>query len=51
MPNVAYLKKAIRAFGRAKDKGAVKTRIKRRAAALGATNLLPESWRFARSSP
>lgn len=45
IPNVAYLKRAIQAFGRAKNKPAVKAWIKRRAAALGATKLIPESWR------
>lgn len=45
IPNKAYLKRAIQAFGRAKNKAAVKAWIKKRAAALGATSLLPESWR------
>jgi hypothetical protein len=40
------LAKAIKAFGRAKDskKPAVKRHIKKRAKALGATSLLPDSW-------
>ena len=43
--NVADLKNAIQAFGRAKNKPAVKSWIKKRARELGATNLLPENWR------
>ena len=43
--NVADLKNAIQAFGRAKNKPAVKAWIKKRARELGATNLLPDSWR------
>jgi hypothetical protein len=39
------LKNAIQAFGRAKDKAAVKAWIKRRAKALGAEDLLPEDWK------
>jgi hypothetical protein len=49
IPNVTYLKKAIRAFGRAGNKPAVKAWIKKRAAALGATKLLPDSWRYERT--
>ncbi len=45
IPNVAFLKRAIQAFGRAGDKPAVKAWIKKRASALGATNLIPDSWR------
>lgn len=41
----ADLKRAIQAYGRAKDKGAVKRHIIRRAKALDKTNLLPESWK------
>lgn len=41
----ADLKRAINAFGRAKDKGAAKRHIIRRAKALDKTNLLPDSWR------
>lgn len=45
--SVADLKKAIHAFGRAKDadKPALKAFIKRRARALGRADLIPESWR------
>ena len=43
--NVADLKNAIQAFGRAKNKPAVKAWIKKRARELGATNLLPDNWR------
>lgn len=39
------LKRAIQAFGRAKDKGAAKRHIIRRARALGKTDLLPETWK------
>lgn len=44
--NVADLKNAIQAFGRADEnkKSLVKAHIKRRAKALGATNLIPEGW-------
>jgi cation transport regulator ChaB len=42
---VADLRNAIRSFGRAKDKAAAKRHIIRRARVLGATNLLPASWR------
>ena len=41
---VQDLKNAIQAFGRAKNKSAVKAHIIKRAKALGATNLLPEGW-------
>ena len=41
----ADLKRAISAFGRAKDKGAAKRHIIRRAKALGKTDQLPESWK------
>ena len=45
IPNVAYLKKAIRAVGRAKgDHAVVRRYIMRRARALGATNLIPDNW-------
>lgn len=46
IPNVSYLKKAIRAFGRQKagKTAQVKAWIIRRAKALGATKLLPEGW-------
>lgn len=47
IPNVAFLKKAIQAFGRAPlaKRDAVKAWIKKRAAALGASGLIPDSWR------
>ena len=41
---VADLKKAIQAYGRAKDQAAAKAHIIKRAKALGATNLLPTGW-------
>ena len=47
---VQDLKNAIQAFGRAKDKAAVKRHIKKRARALGKTDLLPESWNLASAS-
>lgn len=43
--NVVDLKNAIQAFGRAKNKPAVKAWIKKRARELGATNILPDNWR------
>ena len=45
--NTADLRRAILAYGRAKpaDKPAIKRYITRRAAALNATNLIPQSWR------
>lgn len=42
---VADLKNAIRAFGRSDNPAATKEHIKRRARSLGATKLLPESWK------
>jgi hypothetical protein len=42
--NESDLKNAISAFGRAKDKGAAKAHIMRRAKALGCPELIPESW-------
>lgn len=47
IPNVEFLKKAISAFGRAKNKDAAKAWIKKRAKALHATNLLPSNWKMA----
>jgi hypothetical protein len=44
IPNVGYLKRAIRAFGRAGNKPRAKAWIIRRARALGQTSLLPEGW-------
>lgn len=45
--NESDLKKAIKAFGRAKDKAAAKRHIKKRARALGRTDLVPEEWKTA----
>lgn len=42
--NKSDLLNAIQAFGRAKDKGAVKAHIKRRAKELGAEDALPMAW-------
>jgi hypothetical protein len=44
IPNVAFLRKAISAYGRAGNKPKAKAHIIKRARALGATNLLPEGW-------
>ena len=38
------LSNAVQAFGRAKDKARAKAHIKRRARALGCTDMLPEGW-------
>jgi hypothetical protein len=38
------LRNALHAFGRAGDKAAAKAHIKKRAAALGADDMLPETW-------
>jgi hypothetical protein len=43
--NVSDLKNAIQAFGRAKNPAATKAHIKRRAAALGRSDLIPENWK------
>ena len=43
--NEQDLRNAIRAVGRAKDPGAAKAHIKRRAKALGRTDLIPDSWK------
>lgn len=43
--NKADLKNAIQAYGRASNKAAAKQHIIKRARALGATNLLPDSWK------
>jgi len=43
--NVADLKNAIQAFGRATNKPAVKAWIKKRAKELGREDLLPDNWR------
>lgn len=42
--NKADLRNAIQAYGRASNKSSAKRHIIKRARALGATNLLPESW-------
>jgi hypothetical protein len=42
--NVSDLKNAIRAYGRAKNKAAARRHIKKRARALGKTDLIPDSW-------
>lgn len=42
--NKSDLSNAIQAYGRAKNKKKAKKHIKARAAALGATDMLPESW-------
>lgn len=42
--NVADLRNAIQAYGRASNPAATKAWIMRRAHALGAMNLLPETW-------
>jgi hypothetical protein len=46
IPDVAHVRKAIRAFGRANPskRGAVKAHIKKRARALGVSNLIPDGW-------
>lgn len=43
--NVADLKRAIQAYGRAKNKAAAKAWIKKRARQLGREDLLPEKWK------
>lgn len=47
--NKSDLGNAIQAYGRAKDKGRAKAWIIRRAKALGATSMLPESWNVSKS--
>ena len=42
--NTSDLKNAIQAIGRAKNPGAAKSHIKKRAKALGAEGMLPEGW-------
>jgi hypothetical protein len=42
--NVADLKNAIQAYGRAKDKTAARKHIRKRARALNRTDLIPDSW-------
>ena len=43
--NKGDLRNALHAFGRAGDKAAAKRHIKKRAAALGATDMLPDTWK------
>jgi len=43
--DVGDLRNAIQAFGRAKNKPAAKRHIKKRARALGETDLLPDTWK------
>lgn len=45
IPNVEYLKKAIRAIGRAKNPAAARRHVIARAKALGATSLIPKQWK------
>ena len=45
--NASDLENAVKAFGRAKNKAAVKAHIKRRAKALGLSDKLPENWKGA----
>lgn len=46
VPNVAYLKKAIKAVGRGKgDHAAIRAYLIRRAKALGAMDLIPDNWK------
>lgn len=45
IPDKGALRRAILSFGRGKgDKAAIKAHIKKRARALGATDMLPEGW-------
>lgn len=44
IPDIDALKRAIQSIGRAKNPAAAKAHIKKRAAALGATNLIPKDW-------
>jgi 8-oxo-dGTP pyrophosphatase MutT (NUDIX family) len=52
IPNVAFLKKAIKAFGRAKpeDRAKVKAHIVSRAGQLGASDLIPKEWKSVTAS-
>lgn len=45
IPDVAHLKKAIQACGRAKDQDKAKAHIKSRAKALGREDLIPDEWK------
>lgn len=44
IPDIAHVKKAIRAIGRAKNPARAKAHIKKRARALGVSNLIPDTW-------
>lgn len=50
IPDVSHLKKAIQAYGRAKNKSKVRAWIIRRARELKRPDLLPESWGVARAN-
>jgi hypothetical protein len=45
IPDIDALKRAIQSIGRAKNPEAAKAHIKKRAKALGATNLIPDDWK------
>lgn len=45
IPDKDALRRAIASIGRAKDRGAAMAHIKKRARALGATDMLPEDWK------
>ncbi len=45
IPDKDALRRAIQAIGRAKNRAAVMAHIKRRAKAMGATDMLPEDWK------
>ena len=45
IPDKDALRRAIQSIGRAKNPAAAKAHIKKRAAALGATDMLPEDWK------
>lgn len=51
IPNVAYLKKAIQAFGRAKNKPRAKAHIIASARRLGRADLIPSGWSSGGSPP
>lgn len=44
IPDKDALRRAIQSIGRAKDPAKAKAHIKRRARALGATDMIPEGW-------
>ena len=45
IPDRTYLAKAVKAYGRAKNKAAVKRHIVKRARALHSTDMIPDSWK------